>query len=202
MPSLEQIANEVLVDMTDPQDQGQTALERNLHLFQTADTAPMTTGSPPQPDESVDSAISLPASEAPKENGLTNGHAIPQEEAPQLSTEPSEAKAQQHDGRPQSSASKSGVEGLPLYQPPAPISQSPELSKRQPALTNGASPATDTNGVKRKRESVSSTPGAKKSQMNFAGGPESAIAEEGGDRESRELAKMLQQEDRGLRRRS
>lgn len=209
MPSLEQIASEVLdMNGAEPQDPSQTALERNLHLFQNADTASMTNGNSPKPDESVDSAISLPAAEAPAQNGLTNGHhtAPDSEEMPaQPSIEPSEPKAtsvQAPDARPQSSASRSGVEGLPLYQPPAPVSQSPEVSKRQPAPINGISHASpETNGVKRKRDSTSATPGLKKAKTALQGGPEQAIAEDG-DKESLELARMLQQEDRGLRRRS
>lgn len=216
IPSLEQIANEVLVDMSGPEPHdGQTALERNLHLFQNADTAPMANGYPPKPDESVDSAISLPTTEVPKPNGMPNGLAnvhydetAAEGSAPQPSIEPAEPKSAppppQHDARPQSSTSKSGVEALPLYQPPAPVSLSPEVTKRQPALTNGAahaSPPAETNGIKRKRDSTSATPGAKKAKLNLVGGAENAIAEDG-DKESLELARMLQQEDRGLRRRS
>ena len=211
MPSLEDLAKEVLdMNGSEPQDQGQTALERNLHLFQNADTSPMANGDPPKPDESVDSAISLPVHEGPTQNGLPNGHhiAADNEETPaQPSIEPSDPKAaaaQAPDARPQSSASKSGAEGLPLYQPPAPVSQSPEVSKRQPVLTNGvhhASPTAETYGIKRKRDSTSATPSSKKAKVALQGGPEQAIAEDG-DKESLELARMLQQEDRGLRRRS
>lgn len=209
MPSLEQIASECLVDLNGPDqdDVGQTSLERNLHLFQNADTAPMTNGDPPKPDESVDSAISLPATEPAKDNGLTNGHVngvSTEEQVAQPSVEPSDAKPTQPDERPQSSASISGAHSLPLYQPPAPVSQSPEVSKRRPVLTNGAShgsPSAETNGIKRKRDSSSATPNAKKARLSFAGGPEQAIAEEGDDK-SVELAKALQQQDRGLRRRS
>lgn len=219
IPSLEQIANEVLVDMSgpEPQDHGQTALERNLHLFQNADTAPMVNGDASKPDESVDSAISIPATEASipngVTNGVTNGHAtgaVNGEVAAQPSIEPAEAKiptTQQPDGRPQSSASRSGAESLPLYQPPAPVSQSPEVTKGQPVLTNGhGSPpvaTAETNGVKRKRDSTSATPSAKKAKLHLQGGPEQVIAEEGEvDRESLDLARMLAQEERGLRRRS
>lgn len=219
IPSLEQIANEVLVDMSgpEPQETGQTSLERNIHLFQNASTAPMVNGHghPPKPDESVDSAISLPPADAPTEMSLPNGHDNAAEETTaQPSVEPTEAKAAdaaQPDERPQSSASKSGAHGLPLYQPPAPVSQSPEISKRQPALPNGVAhsaspPAIEANGIKRKRDSssaVSTTASAKKAKMSFAGGAEQAIVEDGeADKESLELARMLQQEDRGLRRRS
>lgn len=196
-------------------DQGQTALERNLHLFQNADTALMTNGDPPKPDGSVDSAVSLPPAEASEQNGvpngLSNGHSAPDAKeaptAPQPSIEPSDAKPPP-EARPQSSASKSGAEGLPLYQPPAPVSQSPEVSKKQPSLVNGhASPpaAVETNGTKRKRDSTSVTPGSKKFKMDLAAagavGAEQAVGE-AEDRESLELARSLQQQERGLRRRS
>lgn len=214
IPSLEQIANECLVDMSgpDPPEGGQTALERNLHLFQNADTAHLSNGEDvsPKPVESVDSGISIPATDIAKQDVLTRGHTIPVDQAPQPPIEASDPAAPttaQHDERPQSSASKSGAHGLPLYQPPAPVSQSPEVSKRQPVLTNGishGSPSTtaETNGIKRKRDSsVSATSASKKTKMSFAGGAEQAIVEDG-DKESVELARMLQQEDRGLRRRS
>ena len=140
-----------------------------------------------------------------------NGHSSagsPEEHVAQPSVEPAQTNGVHADARPQSSASKSGAQDLPLYQPPAPVSQSPELSKRQPALTNafshGSPSAAQSNGVKRKRDSSASiTASAKKAKMSFAGGPEQVIAEEADvDEKSLELARSLQQEDRGLRRRS
>ncbi|EME81127.1 uncharacterized protein MYCFIDRAFT_183245 [Pseudocercospora fijiensis CIRAD86] len=53
-------------------------------------------------------------------------------------------------------ASKTNVESIPLYRPPAPPSASPELNRRQ--LVNGPPTPVESNTGKRKRESASETP--------------------------------------------
>lgn len=219
LQSLEQIASEVLdMDGDDAPDRTETALVNAMQAFNNSGL-PVTNGNghPPKPDESVDSAVALPRMdpEFVEQNGVTNGavkengieakHDLPtSSEFP--TTEPSAQTngirpTSQPDARPQSSASKSGFDSLPLYQPPAPVSVSPEVSKRQPALTNGNIPHAESNGQKRKRDSLSAMPSSKRAKIDMVGGAEQAVVEDD-ELQSLELARMLAQEDRGLRRRS
>lgn len=94
---------------------------------------------------------------------------------------------------------KSNVNSLPLYRPPAPLSQSPELSKRQPLLPNGVSaePKSPENN-KRKWESISEGSKASKRPKTAETEEQSGAAEQ----KDLEFAKFLQQNDLGLRQRS
>ena len=127
-----------------------------------------------KPDESVDSAISIPGSD--------DGSAQPSVEAASLAAQTSP------------SLQKSNANELPLYKPPAPLSQSPELTKRQPQLSNG-DVSDAAASTKRKRDSMSSASGTKKPRLN-------SVEPTGVDTESLELAKTLQQGDLGLRQRT
>ncbi len=238
LPSLEQIANEVLVDLSGNDNQEQELKSKLLEFnqfvkeVQSSDTAPITNGDA-KPDESVDSAVSLPTTEAPEQNtpelandfvqdqphGQAAGDALPngvnsKQEAPAAHPSiESDAITVQHPEPSHSSIRKpssSAIEQLPLYQPPAPPSKSPEATKRQPngiMHGNNTSPEASTP-LKRKRNSTSATPGlssVKKARRESGERrqsmePSFPLTEE--EVQSLELAKMLQQEDLGLRRRS
>jgi F-box and leucine-rich repeat protein 10/11 len=249
IPSLEQIANEVLVDMSGTEHEPGTALPDGLDQIRAfnagGDSSPASNGEPPadsKPDGSVDSGVALPANDTSKQaeeeavpltaeepkdavslpvdeefnsstTRLTNGATthddsesasrLPNGDTmPNGSSLPSITNStQQQDGntsRP-TTANKASANDLPLWQPPAPIAKSPESVKRQPKLTNGASsplPA-EPASIKRKRDSTSATPGAKKMKLDAASPSVNGEV----DKESMELAKMLQQEELGLRRR-
>ena len=239
LPSLEQIANEVLVDLSGNDNQEQELKTKLLEFnqfvngVQSSDTAPMPNGDA-KPDESVDSAVSLPNTEAPEEKiadsadssgqqyvheqaaseALPNG-VPPKQETP--AAHPSietDAITVRNPGTPYSPTEKpspSAITQLPLYQPPAPPSKSPETTKRQATVPNGVShgnstsPEASTFSLKRKRNSTSATPSAKKAkvesgEMRRSREPSVPLTEE--EKRSLELAKMLQQEELGLRRRS
>ncbi|KAK5168824.1 JmjC domain-containing histone demethylation protein 1 [Saxophila tyrrhenica] len=235
MPSLEQIANEVLVDMNgneQPEHAPSGLLPDGfdqIHAFNQSNAASMLNGLPhaepePKPDGSVDSAVSLPANEASQNStgsaSLANGEAAQLEQGtveglpngdvkPNMPPQPSiETEQETVPHQPPSPAlaratspidAKPNINTLPLYQPPAPPAKSPEVAKKQPnGVQHGGvsmSPPTETPG-KRKRDDASVTPsvkGAKKAKVG-------EVVE--GDDGSAELVRMLQQEDRGLRRRS
>lgn len=244
IPSLEQIANEVLVDMNgnEPQDQGfkfhHSTVKEGFHQVDGADMASMPNG-PTKTDTSADSAVALPSLEAIEQhnaalrrlngaepfdtraNGSSvDGVAIPND-LPHA--QPSiEARSAQVNGEPSSpltlqrtspAVTKVDVSSIPLYQPPAPPSTSPDAAKRRPPTPNGVGSANNISPVeatplKRKRDSTSATPGAKSAKKVKADGVdrrksgESSASGEQQDRQSEELAKMLQQEELGLRRRS
>lgn len=139
-----------------------------------------------KPDESVDSAISLPGSDDGRQQGEAQAT---QDVSAQPSVEVAPLAAQTSP-----SLQKSNANELPLYKPPAPLSQSPELIKRQPQLSNGDIPDA-TASTKRKRDSISSASGMKKARLN-------SVEPTGEDTQSLELAKTLQQGDLGLRQRS
>lgn len=221
LPSLEQIANEVLVDMNgnDPQDQDFKAqhpeLAKLVNGLRESDTAPMTNGEV-KPDESVDSAISIPTpeqngGEAPKQseneappNGLPNG--IPAENGAHPSIEDGDTV---HVGKPPASTTTP----LPLWQPPPPPSSSPEAVRRTPGLVNGVGKS-DSPPLKRKRDSTSATPGSAAKKAKVDGERRSRERSQGpglgkdgvpltaGEEKSLELAKALQAQEMGLRRRS
>lgn len=198
LPSLEQIANEVLVDMNGNEYHDQGAQ-------QVFDTAPMSNGHV-KPDESVDSAVSLPASESksPPEEAAAVHHELPQ---PSIETRVAQALGGSTATPVATSTSpvaKSVVDGLPLYQPPAPLSHSPETSRRQSAMPNGVhySKATSPVEGKRKRDSTSVTPARAMKKVRMDGADEHSVMPPGEDMESIELARSLQQQDLGLRRRS
>ena len=234
LPSLEQIANEVLVDLSGNDNQEQELksklLEFNqfVNAAQSRDTAPMPNGDA-KPDESVDSAVSLPNTEKLEQNGVYSAESSVQPRVDeQAASEPlpngvpakQEAPAAHPSietdafivRRPAEKPSPSAIEQLPLYQPPAPPSKSPETVKRQPngiSHGNSMSPeAATSTSLKRKRNSTSATPGstsAKKAKVESgevrrSREPSVPLTEE--EKQSLELARMLQQEDLGLRRRS
>lgn len=213
--SLEQIASQVLdmngghhEEFLDPAING-TAPHEHVHVYEANDTAPMPNGLT-KPDESVDSAVSLSngvtnGTNGSEQNGLTNGHhphgaesnadeavfyhglsevqrfveasrqengehALPTTEAPAAQLTP-----------------KTDVSSLPLYKPPAPLSLSPEATRR----------AAD---AKRKRDSFSMTPGTKKAKLDGVEREDREASVQ--ETEDERLARLLQQEDIGLRRRS
>ena len=226
LPSLEQIANEVLVDLNGDdnheQDLKSQLIEFNNRMangMPKADTFPLPNGDA-KPDESVDSAVSLPTSEVleqnkvatvdtPEQPALPNG--VPQEN--EISPAHPSIETDANTRRPSKDLSSSGEEpspnamtSLPLYQPPAALTNSPETTKQQPLMTNGASPSpVESASLKRKRNSTSVTPSVKKARVEDveqrrSREPSVPLTEE--EKQSMELAKMLQQEELGLRRRS
>ncbi|USW56506.1 Putative zn(2)-C6 fungal-type DNA-binding domain, Zinc finger, PHD-type, JmjC [Septoria linicola] len=188
LPSLEQIANEVL-DMNgdyrhDPMD--------NVHVYNPDDIGgPMNS----KPDESVDSAISLPGSDI---SDGKRGH----EGATEAIAQPSVERDDAPDHRPVTPVAttspvlhKNGVNDLPLFRPPAlQVSESPEQTRRQlPAQSPVA---------KRKRTSISEAA----SQMShkrskFGGSFEESMQQPVLDDDA-EFARVLQAENNGLRRRT
>lgn len=225
-PSLEQIANEVLdmngrghEDFIDAQLNALHHQPHNphemVHVYEAHDTAPLPDGLS-KPDESVDSAISLPGTEAlnqqerPVDDRLRDAMAADAAASHHGTDRVQQAVGNSHttNGIPMSrsletqqkppSDWKPDVSSLPLYRPPAPLSQSPEQSKRQPAaLINGVMDGTH----KRKRDSIPATPGSKKAR---GGDYEDRMSREPSVRETEDerIAKLLQQEELGLRRRS
>lgn len=224
-PSLEQIANEVL-DMngrghedyidaqlnalpnTLPYQPPYNPAHANVHVYEAQDAAPGPNVSS-KPDESVDSAISLPNTESHTRDRSVDErlrdafaadsdagvyHGLP---AVQPSVEANGATQPVSVGpKPTASPRNNDASGLPLYRPPAPVSQSPEQTKRQPiALVNGAADI-----QKRKRESMSATPSAKKVKLDVEGraSREPSVQETDDER----IARLMQQEELGLRRRS
>jgi hypothetical protein len=244
IPSLEQIANEVLVDMNgnEPSEQGPNGplpdgFDEIRAFNATDDPVSLPNGLPhpdPKPDGSVDSAVSLPPNEeqvqddkeAVLTNGdaeiskdndeatLRNGDAIPNGlPHPHPSIEDSKEDVSHEEttspeARPSTAsadAKNNNTSSLPLWQPPAPLSKSPVSVKRQ-IVTNGMrtsispSPAAPAPG-KRKRDSTEGTPGgAKSAKKPRVDGTEEVNGAE--DVQSVELARLLQQEDLGLRWRS
>ncbi|KAK4498311.1 hypothetical protein PRZ48_010969 [Zasmidium cellare] len=225
LPSLEQIANEVLdmngrsyEDYQDPnfttQDQ-QDSHTNGFVDFDQSGSASMSNGQTVndsnRPDESVDSAISLPGSDVaeqgekqPQESRAVDPSIHDQSDADTITVaRPASQKGPHVNGNSTAHTSiedavsalqtspagqKGKVNELPLYRPPAPLSQSPEQTKRQPILANGES-------TKRKRDSMSETAEASEAKRPKVSGD----LLEGSDAE---LARALQQDDMGLRHRS
>ena len=245
IPSLEQIANEVLVDMNgnEYQEPGSNAEQldskEHVRLLNGADTAPMPNGETKPNESSADSAVSLPNSEVLEQNGAeAMDHPAQHISDARTNNESSHAAVAEHHELPPAhqsieadtiqanheptspltaastspTAAKGSVSNLPLFQPPAPLSQSPETAKRQPLMPNGVSHGNSSSPVeatplKRKRDSTSVTPGAKSAKKARVDGGDHHLdgvqmGQPTEDRQSIELAKMLQQEDLGLRRRS
>lgn len=229
MPSLEQIANEVLVDMNgneyhDPNGVAQQASHDSTSLPNGVNG----------PEKSVDSAISIPSTEALDHGKTETTHRMATEDMKteadietrlvnamashnQPAVHPSiETNGVQPSHVPTSpNRPKSGASNLPLYQPPAPLSQSPDNLRRPAVLPNGISQGEsslttkEATPSKRKRDSNSATPGTTKSTKKFkvdgAEGPNSrepSVQQTAEEKQSMELARALQQEDLGLRRRS
>ncbi|CAK3904819.1 domain-containing histone demethylation 1 [Lecanosticta acicola] len=197
LPSLEQIANEVL-DMN-----GRS--HEDYHTFsaqEQRDPPPVSNGftEATRPDESVDSAISIPGSDDGKHQAAKDDDTMaPIQSLPDApvqasveSSHPIKTDAPTSEAQTSPSLQKSSVNDLPLYKPPAPLSLSPEVSKRQPHLTIGIG-AEPSAPVKRRRDSTSSTPGSKKPRMGSV--------EPNCEQDVQRLAKSLQQDDLGLRKR-
>ena len=237
LPSLEQIANEVLVDMNGNENQDpalnaqQAILLEHFNRSDGHDDSLMR-NEHSKPDDSVDSAVSLPTTEASEENA--SGPTLPkdlQPPDPNVDGDPPSGAALMHHELPPAHPSietdggraqreptsplaetnttparpKSGASKLRLYQPPAPLSQSPETAKQQPMVPNGVNHGNSSSPVetrlhKRKRDSSSATPGARAKAFKVDNGESSAHTNV--DEQTLELAKMLQQEELGLRRRS
>lgn len=231
LPSLEQIANEVLVDLNGDDNQEQD-LKSQLIEFNNriangvskADTFPLPTGDA-KPDESVDSAVSLPTTEVleqnkaapvatpaqqePEQQALPNG--VPTEDEitpahPSIETDANPTRSSKDSSSPVKEPSPNATTLPPLYQPPVAASKSAEETKQQPPITNGVSPSpVESSSLKRKRNSISATPSVKKARVEDveqrrSREPSVPLTEE--EKQSMELAKMLQQEELGLRRRS
>jgi F-box and leucine-rich repeat protein 10/11 len=219
LPSLEQIANEVLVDLNGDDGREQDLKAQLLEFNRMANGVPhgVPTGEingEVKPDDSVDSAVSLPPSEALEHSGTTANDSPGDEQ--QVINDPLSNGGPAH---PSIEATESANDGsiivaktpptkvpeLPLYQPPAPLSTSPEVTKQQPILTNGVGGSPESiegsPSLKRKRGSLSATPGSvKKARIDGeVGEVANPPAEE--EKQSLELAKMLQAEELGLRRR-
>ena len=225
-PSLEQIANEVLdmggsrhEDYIDAQLNALPFQRREpqhqVQVHHTNDDTPMLNDHP-KPDGSVDSAVSLPNSEnfeqgkpAPDvvrtvddrlRDALAGGgaggefHDDPHIVQPSVETTvKTDINGARHGSPP---TSKHDVSGLPLYRPPAPLSQSPELMKRQPTMaTNGTA---DTSTQKRKSDAMSVSPNAKKAKMDMRASREPSVHET----EDERFAREMHQEQLGLRRRT
>ncbi|TKA83684.1 hypothetical protein B0A55_00311 [Friedmanniomyces simplex] len=130
----------------------------------------------------------LPTVQTTETNGFANGiaHSVT-------------ARPESANGFTASSTTKSDATALPLYQPPAPLSQSPEQTKRQP-LMNGI---TEPSSQKRKRTSLSSpAASAKKARVDHDVSADRASRElSPPETEDERMARLLQQEELGLRRR-
>lgn len=205
LPSLEQIANEVLdmngrsyEDYQDPSfiSQDQQGPHANGFEYDHHESVSMPNGQTMnesnRPDESVDSAISLPGSEGaephekqPQEvrvmdsaradlsfqqppahsaDADTMAVAKPAPNARHFENDASTSRPSIEDRSSPSQTSpaahRSNANSLPLYRPPAPLSQSPEQTKRQPLIGNGVpldAALINEAGTKRKRESMSET---------------------------------------------
>jgi F-box and leucine-rich repeat protein 10/11 len=229
--SLEQIASEVL-DMNGgatgqhverPEEDfierqlNQIAFERySAHhsgpSHQSNGTAAHTNGTNGKPDGSVDSAVSLPRNGALQQNGTSHDpeRSVDDRLREALSADsfggfhemarPSVETNGYSNGhsetahRPATASSQTSASALPLFQPPPPLSISPELKKQIPVLRGSTSPSAQ----KRRRESLDVAAASKRAKINgLAEAAGSALAFE-----DEELARTLQQEERGLRQRS
>lgn len=205
MPSLEEIANDVLVfHDDDPAGQDLESSGRHFgvkpdqHASEVSNGVHLTNGLPKQ-DNGVDSAISL-GTTASFEQSL-RGSAPPEDAPAQPSLQiaaKDQLEIQATQPHPSSTQTKSDTNKLPLYQPPEPPAQSPEMPKRQPSplVSNGvagsgksSSPAAQ---PKRKRDSENRTSGTKHARVEH----------NEQDVQSLEMARALHQESLGLRRRS
>ncbi|KAK3072063.1 JmjC domain-containing histone demethylation protein 1 [Teratosphaeriaceae sp. CCFEE 6253] len=128
-----------------------------------------------------------PVSASVETNGYANG-VIHAEPAPP-----------EHVNEDPSTAARSEPNALPLYQPPAPLSVSPEQTKRLP-VTNGH--ATANSSQKRKRETVTAGPDPKKARVPVLP-PVQAVRESSPEEtEDERMARLLQTEELGLRKRT
>ena len=221
--SLEHIANEVLVDLKGNQippqtDRHQRPAPQQLQQAQQAldaSTLNSTPSAPPGHGSSADSGVSVPP--APMTLPLPDWRAQSDIKAEQESSRGNSERpptghretAAQDAASTSRKSSKTGIDGLPLYRPPAPISKSPENSQRQPVVLTAGNPSRISpppviTPFKRKRGSVSDSQSAKGKKSRVNGDvppPGESRSAPASDKESLELAKLLQKEDRGLRQR-
>lgn len=154
MQSLEQIASEVLDMNADYQDHNESHKE--------VGSVPMPHGLPTDPadaDGSVDSGVSLPGSENVEHKGdaadMTTEHSaalaayqIPGHDESKSAPQPAGGGVEKVAGagavEAPHNAQTNSIGSLPLYRPPAPLSQSPEQSRCLPnGVLNGSSAYTD-----------------------------------------------------------
>lgn len=223
LPSLEQIANDVL-DMDGRGDEGTevglaaiaafNAQQQHefVHAYPQQSLEQQEAHEASQPDGSVDSGVSMSAPETDqKDAALTNGHADvspivePESKAPEADEIvvhhelPAAPVTTQEDNTVPTVTSpsadrRSSFAQIPLYQPPAPPVKSPEMTRAQPNGT--ATAASPSSPNKRKRESISfSSPNKLRRQSRDVSQP---LIEE--DEDTR-FARLLQQDEMGLRRR-
>ena len=204
--SLEQIANEVL-DMNGRQyddsifDMTGDSYHHNQGYNASAPHAAADDSS--QHEDSVDSGVAIPKLD------LLNDATGPEtkeffEEANEVSLQAlptSHAPAKHDDNDVKASVEPSVDKGdelssIPLYKPPPPVSLSPELTKRVP---HARTPSHDATSQKRKREGLSATPGSSTKRVRVDEEAGVRVAETETDDER--VARMLQQEELGLRRR-
>lgn len=187
LPSLEQIANEVL-DMN--ADYRHEPNEEHVHVYDPSDIGVAMEHT--KQDESVDSAISLPGSEPSDNKPAQNTTADRHPAQPSVENSSNERLA-----TPTAQISPTLQKSdLPLYRPPLQLSASPEQTRRQLAIGNAQSLA------KRKRDSISGatdqmSPKRVKSGSTFAGSNLQPTIND-----DAELARILQAENNGLRRRT
>jgi hypothetical protein len=89
---------------------------------------------------------------------------------------------------------RSSFASIPFYQPPAPVFTSPEMTRAVPYSMGAAS----SPGKKNRVESFSSMFASPSKERRESRGASQALEEEG---EDARFARLLQQDDRGLRRR-
>ncbi|KAI7166533.1 hypothetical protein KC324_g12030 [Hortaea werneckii] len=200
-PSLEQIANEVL-DMNGRVHEDYIDAQLNALPFQRlANGAAAIPNYHSKPDGSVDSAVSLPNSDSFENSKITGDRTVDDRLrdalAGQTSAEignglPAVAPSVETNGASQHSPI---VEGLPLYRPPAPLSQSPEQSRRQPATAK--IDLGENASQKRNSQAPSASPNAKRAVPANGDVHEPSVQET----EDERLAREMHSDDLGLRRR-
>jgi len=218
LPSLEQIANDVL-DMDGRGDEGAEAglaaiqafnrqqQQEFVHAYPQQSMDQRESNEASQPDGSVDSGVSMSAPETDlKETSLTDGH-VDASTSDDLPSAQLEDDIVLHHGLSMVPVStqefidavtvtspaadrRSSIVQIPLYQPPV---SSPEMARAQP---NGIASVSLASPNKRKRESISfASPNKLRRQSRDVS---QALVEE--DEDTR-LARLLQQDELGLRRR-
>ena len=230
LPSLEQIANDVLNMDGHGHDEFQDnplaqiqQYNQQHHTYDPQDMAPLPIG-PSKTDESVDSAISMPTTEqleqdtaplsvedqlraqllAGQADRLMDAdqamesspatvihHELPAASSPEEPQDEVAVPSNKSNTSP--SVSKSSIDNIPLYQPPAPLAKSPEIAKRQP-FANGITYNTLTSSEashKRKRDTDSAEPAMNGHKRPRQGSSETSVPSD--ETEDQRLARLLQQ---------
>jgi len=215
LQSLEQIASECL-DMNGghgPQDEGFATqdVDASRPIALQPDTSAedlSINGETVKPDGSVDSGISITAGDkstpasSPQdvfkdEQNVTSTHNFVDEHQthpPMLSPEVSKTMPV---------ASPAIINALPLYKPPPPPSLSPELSKRQPHAPLNTD-LFDLSPSRKRKQDPTDKPASEhplSGSSAFAESPAVTQSADASDEKSLELARLLQQDDLGLRKR-